>query len=100
MGLSHCRHNGLVTVRGEAHLRRGHNDQSHRGYQCTGTMLLGKYHFHISTSLGIEPGSLVMGSKRVNHWTSGTVYECSEIAGSTHFRICYILVMFDFAAGS
>jgi hypothetical protein len=22
------------------------------------------------------------GSKRVDHWTSGTVYECSEIAGS------------------
>jgi hypothetical protein len=21
-------------------------------------------------------------SKRVDHWTSGTVYECSEIAGS------------------
>ncbi len=24
----------------------------------------------------------MMGSKRVDHWTSGTVYECSEIAGS------------------
>jgi hypothetical protein len=22
------------------------------------------------------------GSKRVDHWASGTVYECSEIAGS------------------
>jgi hypothetical protein len=22
------------------------------------------------------------GSKRVEHWTSGTVYECSELAGS------------------
>jgi hypothetical protein len=22
------------------------------------------------------------GSKRVDHWTSGTMYECSEIAGS------------------
>jgi hypothetical protein len=22
------------------------------------------------------------GSKRVDHWTSGAVYECSEIAGS------------------
>jgi hypothetical protein len=30
--------------------------------------------------------SLVMGSKRVDHWTSGTVYECSEIAGSPHFN--------------
>ncbi len=24
----------------------------------------------------------MIGSKRVDHWTSGTVYECSEIAGS------------------
>jgi hypothetical protein len=24
----------------------------------------------------------MMGSKWVDHWTSGTVYECSEIAGS------------------
>jgi hypothetical protein len=24
------------------------------------------------------------GSKQVDHWTSGTVYECSEIAGSPH----------------
>jgi hypothetical protein len=23
----------------------------------------------------------MMGSKRVDHWTSGTVYECSEIQG-------------------
>ncbi len=32
--------------------------------------------------LGIEPWSLVMGSKQVDLWTSETVYECSEIAGS------------------
>jgi hypothetical protein len=24
----------------------------------------------------------MMGSKRVDHWTNGTVYECREIAGS------------------
>jgi hypothetical protein len=24
----------------------------------------------------------MMGSKQVDHWTSGTVYECSDIAGS------------------
>jgi hypothetical protein len=24
----------------------------------------------------------MMGSKQVDHWASGTVYECSEIAGS------------------
>jgi hypothetical protein len=45
-------------------------------------MLTGKSQFHISTPLGIELGSLMMGSKRVDHLTSGTVCECSEIAGS------------------
>ncbi len=35
-----------------------------------------------TTLLGIEPGSFMTGSKRVDHFTSGTVYECSEIAGS------------------
>ncbi len=32
--------------------------------------------------LGIEPRSLMMGSKQVDYWTSGTVYESSEITGS------------------
>jgi hypothetical protein len=82
VGLSHCQHNGLVTVRDKAHLRRGHNDQAHRGHQCSGTTLTGECWFHISTPLGIEPGSLMMGSKRVDHWTSEIVYECIEIAGS------------------
>jgi hypothetical protein len=27
----------------------------------------------------------MIGSKWVNHLTSGTVYKCSEIAGSPHF---------------
>jgi hypothetical protein len=35
--------------------------------------------------LGIEPGSLMTDSKRVDHWTGGTVYECSEVAGSPHY---------------
>jgi hypothetical protein len=26
------------------------------------------------------------GSKQVDYWTSGTVYECSEIAGSPQFH--------------
>jgi hypothetical protein len=30
----------------------------------------------------VEPGSLMTGSKRVDHWTSGTVHESSEIACS------------------
>jgi hypothetical protein len=45
-------------------------------------MLSGESLFHISTPLGIEPRSLMPGSKQVDHWTSGTVYDCSEIAGS------------------
>jgi hypothetical protein len=50
--------------------------------KCSETTLTRESQFHISTPLGIEPGSLMTGSKRVDHWTSGTVYECSEIAGS------------------
>jgi hypothetical protein len=83
VGLSHCRHDGLVTVRDEARLRQGHNDQSRQGHQCSKTTLTGESRFHMSTPPGIEPGSLMMGSKRVDHWTSGNVYECNEITGST-----------------
>jgi hypothetical protein len=36
----------------------------------------------MSTPPGIEPGSLMTGGKWVDHWTSGAVYECSEIARS------------------
>jgi hypothetical protein len=65
-----------VTVRDEAHLRRGHNDQSRQGHQCSETTLTGESRFHT------EPGSLMTGSKRVVHWTCETWYECSEIVGS------------------
>jgi hypothetical protein len=82
VGLSYCRHDSLVTVRDEARLGQGHNDQSHWGHHCSETMLTGESQFHISTPLGIEPRSLIKGSKRVDHWTSRTVYECSGIAGS------------------
>jgi hypothetical protein len=50
---------------------------------CSETMLTGESRFHISTTLGIEPGSLMTGSKGLTLWTSETVYECSEITGST-----------------
>ncbi len=54
VGLSHCRHEGLVTVRDDACLRRGHrNDQSLRGHQCSETTLRGESRFHISTPPGI-----------------------------------------------
>ncbi len=87
VGLSHCRHKTLVTVRDEARLRRGHrNDQSNQGHQCSETTLTGESRFHISTPLGIEPGSLMTGSKRVVHWNSETLWECSEIAGFPQYR--------------
>ncbi len=35
VGLSHYWHEGLVMVRDEARLRRGHDDQSRRGHQTT-----------------------------------------------------------------
>jgi hypothetical protein len=74
----------LVTVWEEARLRRGHNDQSRRGHQCSETTLTGesRFHIHVSTRLDIKPGSLITGSKGLTHWTSETVWECSEIAGS------------------
>ncbi len=50
VGLSHCWHKGLVMVRDEARLRRGHrNDQSRRGHQCSETMLTRESQFHMST---------------------------------------------------
>ncbi len=85
VGLSHCQHNSLVTVRDEARLRRGHNNQSRQGHQCSETTLTGESRFHILTPLGIEPGSLMTGSKRVVHWTSETWCKCSEIAGSPQY---------------
>ncbi len=75
VGLSHCQHDSLVTVWDEAHLRRGHNDQSRRGHQCSETLLTGESRFHISTSLGIEPRSLITGSKGLTQPT-GPVRLC------------------------
>jgi hypothetical protein len=36
------------------------------------TTLTAESQFHISTPLGIEPGSLMTGSKWVVHWTGET----------------------------
>jgi hypothetical protein len=87
VGISHCQHNSQVTVWDEARFRWGHNDQSYQGHQCSETTLIVESWFHISTPLGIEPGSLMMGSKGLTHWTSETVYECSEIAGSPQVSV-------------
>jgi hypothetical protein len=56
VGFSHCRYDGLLTVRDEARLRQGHNDQSRPGHQCSETTPTGESWFYISTPLGIEPG--------------------------------------------
>jgi hypothetical protein len=85
--LSHCWYDGLVTVWDEARLRRGHNDQSLHSHQCSGTTLTGESQFHISIPPGIEPRSLMTGSKGLTHWTSETVYEYSEIAGSRQYAL-------------
>ncbi len=53
VGLSHCRHNSLVMVLDEAHLKRGHNYQSRQGHQCSETTLRGESCFHISIPQGI-----------------------------------------------
>ncbi len=76
----------MVTVRDEARPRQGHNDQSRRGHQCSETTLTGESWFHLSTPLGIEPGSLMTESKQVDHWTRETLFECSEIASSPKYR--------------
>ncbi len=78
-------------VRDEARLRQGHNDQSRQSHQYSKTTLNKGFRFHISTPLGIEPGSLMMGNKRVDHWISGTVCECSEIADSPQLFLNEIL---------
>ncbi len=55
-------------------------------------MLTGESQVLTSTSLSIEPGSLMTGSKRVTYWTSETVDECSEIADCAQSKIFIILM--------
>ncbi len=73
VGLSHCQHDGLVTVWDEAHLRQGHNDQSRQGHQYSETMLTGESRFHISTPLGLEPRPSWQEAKG---WPTGPVRLC------------------------
>jgi hypothetical protein len=56
------------------------------GHQCSETMLTWESWYHLSTPLGIEPGSLMTGRKWVVHWTSETWCECSEITGSPQYK--------------
>jgi hypothetical protein len=90
VGLSHCWHNGLLMVRDEASLRRGHNDQSRWGHQCSETMLTGESQFHIR-----PPGDWTWvphdGKQTGGPLDQWTVYGCSEIAGSPRISI-YVYV--------
>ncbi len=62
----------------------------HKFITCSSeTALTGESQFQISAPLVIEPGSLMTGSKQVDRWTSGTVYECSKIAGSAQCHVKY-----------
>jgi hypothetical protein len=56
-------------------------------------MLTGESQFHISTPLGIEPRSLMTGSKWVDHWTSGTVCKCSKIEGSPPQSVFHLFLV-------
>jgi hypothetical protein len=56
----------------------------HKYIYCSETALTGESRFHKSTPLGIEPGSLMRGSKRLVHWTRETWCECGAIVGSQH----------------
>ncbi len=73
VGLSHCWHNGLVMVSDKARLRRGHNDQSRGGHQCSETTLTGESPFHISTPWGLNPGP---SWRQANRCTTGPVELC------------------------
>ncbi len=73
VGLSHCRHDSLVTVWDEACLRRGYNDQPCRGHQCSETTLTGESRFHISTPLGLNQGP---SCQEANGWPTGPVELC------------------------
>ncbi len=77
VGLSHCQHDCLVTVRDEACLRQGHNDQSCRGHQCSETMLTGESRFHLSTPRGLNLGP---SWREANRWTTGWTKPASDKA--------------------
>ncbi len=60
--------------------------------QMSVTTLTGESRFHISTSLGFEPGSLMTGSKGLTHWYVGCEARrrtCSEHETGTE-ELCEI----------
>ncbi len=73
VGLSHCRHDGLVAVQDEARLRRGNNDQSRWGHQCSEATLTEESRFHTSTPLGLNQGP---SWQEAFGWPTGPVELC------------------------
>jgi hypothetical protein len=74
VGLSHCRYDGVVTVRDEARIRRGHNDPSCQGHQCSKTMQTGESRSHKGTPpRGLNPGP---SWREANGWTTGPLELC------------------------
>jgi hypothetical protein len=82
VGLSHCRHDSLVTVRDKARLRLDNNDQSRWGHQCSETTLTVESRFHISTPWGLNPGP---SWREANGWTTGPEELCMN-AGTPQCR--------------
>ncbi len=64
MGLSHYRHEGLVTVGDEVLLMINHVGVT--TVEASEATLTGESRFHISTPRGFEPVTLVAGSKQVS----------------------------------
>jgi hypothetical protein len=68
---------GLWDQRGESREARGEvGADGLKNYFCSKTTLTGESRFHISTPPGIEPGSLMTGSKR---GTTGLVELCMNV---------------------
>ncbi len=59
------------------------------------TMLTRESRFHISTPLGIEPGSLMTESKGLTYWTSETVYEAVRLQ-ALHRLVAHPLIYVTF----
>jgi hypothetical protein len=56
---------------------------------CSETALAGESQFHISTPWGLNPGPLMTGSKRVDHWT---VELCMNEVRLQALHSCFILL--------
>ncbi len=58
-------------------------------HDCSETTPIGESKFHLSTPLGIELGSLMMGSKQVDHWSSAVRLQALNRAPPSS-RLCLL----------